>query len=94
MDELLRWSILNSTTENKGNADRKTQPLAQNSSLDPGIVDAILGKNDAVQMQENLAVILSQETSLEEKEVAFENFELLIGQIDNAKSKHCVKHTL
>lgn len=49
MESLLRWSIENSATD--GSGPRSPQAPQSRQDLDPGIIDAILGKPDAVLMK-------------------------------------------
>lgn len=51
MQSLLRWSIENSSNDNAGAA----AGAAPRTDLDPGIIDAILGRPDAELMKEALA---------------------------------------
>lgn len=55
MESLLRWSIENSTTEESG----ARPPPEPRKDLDPGIIDAILGKPDAVLMKVCIRVWMS-----------------------------------
>jgi hsp70-interacting protein len=47
MESLLRWSIENAATDGSG----PRPPPEPRKDLDPGIIDAILGKPDAVLMK-------------------------------------------
>ena len=49
MESLLRWSIANSTPQ-----DANQPPPRPRTDLDPGIIDAILGKPDAELMKQAL----------------------------------------
>jgi hsp70-interacting protein len=61
MQSLLRWGI-----ENSGNdgTTAGVAPLTQRTDLDPGIIDAILGKPDSELMKE--ALTKAQDASLDE----------------------------
>jgi hypothetical protein len=61
MQSLLRWGI-----EHSENDDSTTGvvPLTQRTDLDPGVIDAILGRPDSVLMKEALA--RAQDPSLDE----------------------------
>lgn len=61
MQSLLRWSIENSTT---GTTGSDASPPTRRTDLDPGIIDAILGRPDSELMKEALAK--AQDTSLDE----------------------------
>jgi hypothetical protein len=59
MQSLLRWSIENSTT-----GAPSPPPPTRRTELDPGIIDAILGRPDAELMKEALAK--AQDASLDQ----------------------------
>jgi len=63
MQSLLRWSIENSTTTST-DSDVASPPTRQRTDLDPGIIDAILGRPDSELMKEALAK--AQDSSLDE----------------------------
>jgi len=52
--------------------------------LDPGIIDAILGKPDAVQMKEDMAVAVDSSKTEDERIAALDHLEMLVEHIDNA----------
>ncbi|KAF9919740.1 hsp70 nucleotide exchange factor fes1, partial [Linnemannia zychae] len=83
LNELLKWSIINQATEKEdaNPANATTKPLEK---LDPGLIDAILGKSDSQLMLEALQVIKHPNSTNDEKDLAWEDFEMLIQQIDNA----------
>ncbi|KTW27382.1 hypothetical protein T552_02361 [Pneumocystis carinii B80] len=56
------------------------------SNLDPELIDHILGKDDAVLMKEAMSVICNPNESLENRKTAFENLEMLVEDIYNAKN--------
>jgi hsp70-interacting protein len=62
MQSLLRWGIENSSNDNNGSATDGTAP--RRTDLDPGIIDAILGRPDAELMKEALAK--AQDVSFDE----------------------------
>jgi hypothetical protein len=66
MQSLLRWSIENSTssTGNGSEDDVASAPPTRRTDLDPGIIDAILGRADSELMKEALAK--AQDASLDE----------------------------
>ena len=69
MQSLLRWSIENSTTGTTGGSDAAAPSPPQatrttRTDLDPGIIDAILGRPDSELMKEALAK--AQDASLDE----------------------------
>ncbi|KAI1311936.1 hsp70 nucleotide exchange factor fes1 [Mortierella claussenii] len=83
LNELLKWSIINQATEAE---DASASGASQKpmEKLDPGLIDAILGKSESQMMLEALTVIKSPQATTDEKELAWEDFEMLIQQIDNA----------
>ncbi|KAJ1905824.1 hsp70 nucleotide exchange factor fes1 [Tieghemiomyces parasiticus] len=87
MERLLQWAILNSATEGEDAPNRpSTTPAAPRRDLDPAVIDHILGKDDSVRMREAFATIQDPTIDLDTKESAFEDLELLVGQIDNANN--------
>ncbi|KAF7795103.1 hypothetical protein EIP86_006248 [Pleurotus ostreatoroseus] len=77
MQSLLRWSIENSESG-------APPPPNDQSKLDPGIIDAILGKPDAESMKEALAIAVDEKRDEEDRLQALDDFEMLIESIDNA----------
>ncbi|TFK92156.1 nucleotide exchange factors-like protein [Polyporus arcularius HHB13444] len=83
MEQLLRWGIANS--------DPNAPPPQPRTDLDPGIIDAILGKSDAELMKEALAVAVDEKRDEDERLQALDDFEMLIEQIDNANNLEKLK---
>lgn len=94
LNELLKWSVENSEASRQSIAninDDSNNP----SSIPPptlnGLNEAALralmgGPSDADLMKESMAALLSDEVDLENKLVAFDNFEQLVENIDNANN--------
>ncbi|EMD30899.1 hypothetical protein CERSUDRAFT_120241 [Gelatoporia subvermispora B] len=82
MESLLRWGIQNSTDNN---AEPNVAPQ-QNKDLDPGILDAILGRPDSELMKEALAIAMDEKREDDERIQALDDFEMLVEQIDNANN--------
>ena len=85
LNELLKWSVENSAVTTK---DPSSPPPPQRT-LDPEVLAAILGgPSDADLMCESMAAVQSTDPSitLEDKLVAFDNFEQLIENLDNANN--------
>lgn len=83
LNNLLRWSVENSE------AARDDPALASQpkSNLTPEMMAALMGgPSDAELMREAMRAITSEETDLENKLTAFDNFEQLVEQIDNANN--------
>ncbi|KAM5532526.1 hypothetical protein V8D89_013813 [Ganoderma adspersum] len=86
MESLLRWGIANSAPQDG------TQPPPQpRTDLDPGIIDAILGKSDAELMKEALAVAVDETRDEDDRVQALDDFEMLVEQIDNANNLEKLK---
>ncbi|KAF8958920.1 hsp70 nucleotide exchange factor fes1 [Entomortierella lignicola] len=85
LNELLKWSIINQATE-KEDASASGGSKKPLEKLDPEMIDAILGKSDSQLMLEALTVIKNPQATDEDKELAWEDFEMLIQQIDNASN--------
>lgn len=84
LNELLKWSIENSDAT-------KSDPSAPEpkSQLTPEIIAALMGgPSDADLMKASLEVIASTESdvTLENKLIAFDNFEQMIESLDNANN--------
>lgn len=69
MESLLRWSI-----ENSGPSAGPPQPR---TDLDPGVIDAILGKSDVELMKEDLAVAIDPHRSEDARVEALDHLEMV-----------------
>ena len=79
LSNLLQWSIENTVPNDS--------PQANSRTLDPELLAHLMGgPSDADMMKSSMAAIQSPNTPHEEKLVAFDNFEQLIEQIDNANN--------
>ncbi|GMG39294.1 unnamed protein product [Ambrosiozyma monospora] len=82
MEKILQWSIANQSNDPE---ERSKAP-----ELKPEDLNKLFGnqKDDAVLMAENMSVIVSQSTqiTIEDKLTAFDNFEMLIENLDNANN--------
>ena len=89
MNQLLKWSIENSETPS-ADPTSTTDPKAERPSgrpINAEALNALLGgPSDADLMKESMATILSPQITLEDKLVAFDNFEQLIENLDNANN--------
>ena len=84
LNDLLKWSIENSDTT-------KNDPAAPttNSQLTPDVMNAIMGgPSEADLMRASMEIITSndEDVSLDDKLIAFDNFEQLIESLDNANN--------
>ena len=85
LNELLKWSVENSSTTNN---DPDAAPPT-NRNLNPDALNALFGgPSDADLMKSSMSAILSTdpEITLDDKLVAFDNFEQLIENLDNANN--------
>lgn len=85
LSELLKWSVENSSTT----ANDSAAAPPSNRGLNPEALSALLGgPSDADLMKESMAAIISEdpEISLDDKLIAFDNFEQLIENLDNANN--------
>lgn len=79
MDKLLNWATAQQTGD-KDAIEKIGQP-------DPKILNQLFGGPDEpTLMQQALIVIKNPESTLENKEIAFDNFEMLIENLDNANN--------
>ncbi|KAF4631674.1 hypothetical protein G7Y89_g6457 [Cudoniella acicularis] len=83
LNELLKWSVENSsTTANDSDAAPPT-----NRGLNPDALSALFGgPSDADLMVESMTAIQDPSLPLSEKMIAFDNFEQLIENLDNANN--------
>jgi hsp70-interacting protein len=84
LNELLKWGVENSSTS-LADPDAPRQA----STLDPALLASLLGgPSDADLMKASMEAILSDdpEISLDDKIIAFDNFEQLIENLDNANN--------
>lgn len=84
LNDLLKWSIENSDTT-------KNDPAAPTSDtqLTPDVMNAIMGgPSEADLMRASMEIITStdDDVSLDDKLIAFDNFEQLIESLDNANN--------
>ncbi|KAF9732048.1 hypothetical protein PMIN06_008900 [Paraphaeosphaeria minitans] len=90
-NDLLKWGIENSeASRNDPNA-----PKHPNTQLDPQTLQEILsgmsGPSDADMMKYKMEVIQHPDATLDQKVVAFEDFEMMIQGIDNANNLEPLK---
>lgn len=89
LNQLLKWSIENSETP-ATDPSSTSDPKAERESGRPLNADALRslmgGPSDADLMKESMTALLSPQITLENKLIAFDNFEQLIENIDNANN--------
>lgn len=81
MEKLLHWSI--------ANAQGDKEAMEKAGAPDPKLLEQLFGgggPDDPTLMKEAIAVITNPEADLENKVIAYENFEMLIENIDNANN--------
>ncbi|CEJ80952.1 Putative Nucleotide exchange factor Fes1 [[Torrubiella] hemipterigena] len=87
LNELLRWGIQNS--DEGALAEAAQSGAQQQSNLTPEVLEALMGgPSEADLMKASMEIITSpdEEVSLENKLIAFDNFEQLIESLDNANN--------
>jgi hypothetical protein len=85
LNELLKWGVENSTTT----ANDTSAAPPTNRGLNPEVLASLFGgPSDADLMKASMAAILSPdpEITLDDKLIAFDNFEQLIENLDNANN--------
>lgn len=88
MNKLLKWSVQNSQQQN-ADGSLTAPPTAEELSrnLTPDMINSLMGgPSDADLMKAAMELLLSDEADLENKMIAFDNFEQLIESIDNANN--------
>ena len=89
MNSLLKWSIENSETAS-ADPTSTTDPKTERPSgraIDPDAINALFGgPSDADLMRESMVAILAPDVTIDNKIIAFDNFEQLIENIDNANN--------
>ncbi|KAL4782269.1 Hsp70 nucleotide exchange factor fes1 [Aspergillus varians] len=90
MNNLLKWGINNSAGVQQSsdpNTDSNASQPPRNSNLTPQMLNALFGgPSDADLMKAAMEALRSDEVDLENKLIAFDNFEQLIESIDNANN--------
>ncbi|KAF8471931.1 nucleotide exchange factor Fes1-domain-containing protein [Kalaharituber pfeilii] len=79
MESLLKWGLENSTPS--------ADPSSNRTKLDTAALAQLFGAaDDATLMKEAMAAITNPEVSLEDKQIAFDNLEMLCEGLDNANN--------
>ncbi|KAK7680728.1 hsp70 nucleotide exchange factor fes1 [Cerrena zonata] len=81
MEKLLQWSIAQQTGD-KESAEKIGQP-------DPKLLEQLFGgggPDEPALMKQSIMVVENPEATLENKQIAFDNFEMLIENLDNANN--------
>ena len=86
LNSLLQWGIENSEASYNSTSNIPQTP-GPNHCINAETLSALLGgPSDADLMKESMTVIRSPDANLDTKMVAFDNFEQLVEQIDNANN--------
>ncbi|KAL5117089.1 hsp70 nucleotide exchange factor fes1 [Pleosporales sp. CAS-2024a] len=83
LNTILKWGIENSAASATPETERKTQ-LSQEAVA--ALFAAVDQKSDADYMRENMAVMKSAEFTIQDRIQAFDNFEQLVENLDNANN--------
>lgn len=88
MNKLLKWSVTNSEQKNPdGTVTAPPSAEEAKRTLTPDMINALMGgPSDADLMKAAMEVLHSDESDLDNKLIAFDNFEQLIEGIDNANN--------
>lgn len=88
MNKLLKWSVQNSQQQNEDGTTTGPPPTDEaGRNLTPDMINALFGgPSEADLMKAAMEVLHSDESDLENKLIAFDNFEQLIEGIDNANN--------
>ncbi|TQV92164.1 nucleotide exchange factor Fes1 [Cordyceps javanica] len=93
LNDLLRWSIENSQNGTAAPADggvetaATTTTAATASNLTPDVMAALMGgPSEADLMRASMDIITADDVTLENKLIAFDNFEQLVESLDNANN--------
>ncbi|CAG9999728.1 unnamed protein product [Clonostachys byssicola] len=86
LNDLLKWSIEN--TENAQSDPAAGAPATRpHTDLTPDVMAALMGgPSEADLMKASMEIITSADVSVEDKLIAFDNFEQLIESLDNANN--------
>ncbi|EIM84238.1 Fes1-domain-containing protein [Stereum hirsutum FP-91666 SS1] len=90
MESLLRWSIENSAPASTSDGTPAPTPQPR-KDLDPGIIDAILGRPDSELMKEALSAAVDERVGEEGRVAALDDLEMLVENIDNANDLERLK---
>ncbi|KAJ5203998.1 Hsp70 nucleotide exchange factor fes1 [Penicillium cinerascens] len=88
MNKLLKWSVQNSQQQDEDGTTTAPPPTNEaGRTLTPDMINALFGgPSEADLMKAAMEVLHSDESDLENKLIAFDNFEQLIEGIDNANN--------
>ncbi|KFY86949.1 hypothetical protein V500_07299 [Pseudogymnoascus sp. VKM F-4518 (FW-2643)] len=87
LNKILKWSVENSAAPTNGTAVADADAPRSTSTLDPEVLASLFGgPSEADLMKDSMSAILSThpEMTMEARMIAFDNFEQLIENLDNA----------
>lgn len=84
MDKVLNWAVAHQTGDKEA--------IEKAGTPDPKVLNQLFGGVDeAALMRSAIAIVGNDEATLENKEVAFDNFAMLVEDLDNANSIESLK---
>ncbi|KAI5381024.1 hsp70 nucleotide exchange factor fes1 [Alternaria postmessia] len=86
LNNLLKWGIQNSEASRTDVAAADQPPRQLDAEALQRLMTGMSGPSDAQLMQESMQVIQNEEAELEHRVTAFDNFEQLIENLDNANN--------
>lgn len=86
LNNLLKWGIQNSEASRSDAAAAEQPPTQIDVEALQRLVTGMSGPSDAQLMQESMQVIQNEDAELEHRTTAFDNFEQLIENLDNANN--------
>lgn len=87
MNNLLKWGIQNSTNAQQSSDSNNDGSQAPRTNVTPQMLNTLFGgPSEADLMKAAMEALHSDEVDLENKLVAFDNFEQLVESIDNANN--------
>lgn len=82
LNTLLKWSIENSDVSADVPAEQKPR-----TQLDPALLAQLMGgPSDADRMKDAMAAVYAEQVDLENRLIAWDNFEQLVENLDNANN--------
>jgi hsp70-interacting protein len=83
LNDLLRWSITNSSTDTANPQPAQRRDPAELAALQKALFS---GPSEAQLMVQEMAAVKSVEKALEDRVTAFDNFHMLLEGLDNANN--------
>jgi hypothetical protein len=86
MNDLLKWSIENSEASRRDPNAQTNSRRELNADALRELLAGMTGPSDAEMMLQKMEIITHPDVSLEDKVAAFDDFEMLIENLDNANN--------